>query len=618
MKKRLKILILICVCLLAAACFSGSSRAEVSLGADGKGTLTLVYEKAELDGSLAERNAFENHMNVLVGSVNTASGEKDMVTLKEIKENETSFEVKLAFRRIDGIRGVGDFVWSKFSAAVARESETQFLIDKLSNGNLKCSLERHYDGYVGLVSLDRDAADIKISPTDAAGQSVDTEDFYAAGDASSARSYFAAFRLLDTGAISEMRIKTAGKLHYISAGSAAEGNTVTVKPVAVRAEVQRYVQVTDDEGLPVFNADGTPKMQMVVFNEDINCFFGYFVFETSNAGVIVGCIAGGAALIGLILVGIFTGFFKKILKSGVMKRALKYKTLYFMLIPGLIVLLIFNYAPMFGLLISFKDYELLSGFGGSEWGGLKHFKHILLAEDPTIYRIFRNTIYISLIRIATNFPMILLFTLMLHTVKSARAKSAVQTISYLPFFISWVAVGGMMFSILDKDTGMLNKVVELFGGDPVNWYAQSDAWWLILALSSLWKSMGWGTIIYMSALSCIDGELYDACRIDGGGMFRQAITVTLPGIMNVIMLQLILDSANIVRDNYEQIMAMLNGSGAVGDTTTVVGSIGFNAILSGEGYSVATALGLIQGLIGLGLVLLTNKIAKKSGNEGVL
>lgn len=168
-----------------------------------------------------------------------------------------------------------------------------------------------YDGYVGLVSLDRDAADIKISPTDAAGQSVDTEDFYAAGDASTARSYFAAFRLLDTGAISEMRIKTAGKLHYISAGSAAEGNTVTVKPVAVRAEVQRYVQVTDDEGLPVFNADGTPKMQMVVFNEDINCFFGYFVFETSNAGVIVGCIAGGAALIGLILVGIFTGFFQK-------------------------------------------------------------------------------------------------------------------------------------------------------------------------------------------------------------------------------------------------------------------------------------------------------------------
>lgn len=122
-----------------------------------------------------------------------------------------------------------------------------------------------------------------------------------------------------------------------------------------------------------------------------------------------------------------------------MKRALKYKTLYFMLIPGLIVLLIFNYAPMFGLLISFKDYELLSGFGGSEWVGLKHFKHILLAEDPTIYRIFRNTIYISLIRIATNFPMILLFTLMLHTVKSARAKSAVQTISYLPFlFHGWL------------------------------------------------------------------------------------------------------------------------------------------------------------------------------------
>ncbi len=618
MKKKFKILLIISVCLLAAVCFSGFSRADVTLRANGKGSAVFVYEKAELDTSVAEREAFERHIFQLVGSVNTASGEKDMLTLQGIEETEDTYEVSYSFRRIDGLKGVGDFVWSGFADAVARESETQFLIERLSQGNFRCSLERHYDGYVGLVSLARDAADVALTPTDVNGNQMTSEDFYAAGDLSSSRSRFVMFRLLDVGAISEMRIETAGEVKYVSAGTTVEGSTVTVKPVSVAAEIQRWVQAVDETGAPLYNEDGTPQMQLTVLNEQINCFFVYFVFETSNVGVIVGCIAGGAVLIGLILAGIFTGFFKRVWRSAAMKKVLKYKSLYLMLIPGLAVLLVFSYGPMFGVLISFQDYDLLAGFGGSEWVGLKHFKHILLAEDPSIYRIFRNTIYISLIRIATNFPMILIFTLMLHLVRNPQAKSAVQTISYLPNFISWVAVGGMMFSILDRDTGMLNKVIVLLGGQPVNWYAQSNAWWWILALSSLWKSMGGGTIIYMCGMSCIDGELYDACRIDGGGVLRQAVTVTLPGIMNVIMLQLILDSANIVKDNYEQVMAMINGSGAIGDTTTVVGSIGYNAILSGEGYSVATALGLIQGLIGLGLVLLTNKIAKKSGNEGVL
>lgn len=308
---------------------------------------------------------------------------------------------------------------------------------------------------------------------------------------------------------------------------------------------------------------------------------------------------------------------KKFLKGDFCTGIRQHKLLYLLLLPAFLYVLIFCYLPMFGLVIAFQDYKILDGVFGSEFIGMKTFRKIFYAQIRGSYRMFRNTIYISLIRIGTNFPLILVFTLLLNEVKNRRAKGVIQTISYIPNFISWIAVGGMAFNLLGEN-GTLNAIFVKTLGHSFDFYGEPDYWWWILAASSLWKGMGWGTLIYMSALGSISDELYDACTIDGGGRFRQAFTVTIPGVMNVMMLQLILDISSIMGDNYEQIIAMTRSLDILYPTTSVVGTLAYNSVLGGGGFSIATACGLIQGVIGLLLVIFTNRIVKKTDNEGIL
>lgn len=263
---------------------------------------------------------------------------------------------------------------------------------------------------------------------------------------------------------------------------------------------------------------------------------------------------------------------KKFLKGDFCTGIRQHKLLYLLLLPAFLYVLIFCYLPMFGLVIAFQDYKILDSVFGSEFIGMKTFRKIFYAQIRGSYRMFRNTIYISLIRICTNFPLILVFTLLLNEVKNRRAKGVIQTISYIPNFISWIAVGGMAFNLLGEN-GTLNAIFVKTLGHSFDFYGEPDYWWWILAASSLWKGMGWGTLIYMSALGSISDELYDACTIDGGGRFRQAFTVTIPGVMNVMMLQLILDISSIMGDNYEQIIAMTRSLDILNPTTSVVGTL---------------------------------------------
>lgn len=309
---------------------------------------------------------------------------------------------------------------------------------------------------------------------------------------------------------------------------------------------------------------------------------------------------------------------KAFFSGSVWRNIKKHWILYLFLFPAVILIAVFSYGAMFGLISAFQDFNLQEGFFESEWIGFANFKRILFTPEFSYYNSFRNTLYISVIRILTNFPAILIFTLLLNEIKSKKAKGLVQTISYIPYFISWIAVGGMAYNLLSYDDGILNKVLVAIGGEAIAWYNEPDYWWTILAISSLWKGMGWSTLIYMSSLGSIDDELYDACTIDGGGKFRQAITVTLPGIMNVIMLQLILDVSKVMSDNYDQVMAMVNNSGMLRETTDVVGVLEYRYIAQGTGLGIGTAYGFIKGIIGLVLVLVSDKITKKTDNEGVL
>ncbi len=310
--------------------------------------------------------------------------------------------------------------------------------------------------------------------------------------------------------------------------------------------------------------------------------------------------------------------FKDFCQGPTIQGIKKHRFLYLLTLPAIISLLVFSYAPMFGLVIAFQDYVSAEGVLGSEFVGLKNFYDILFNPTTVSYREIRNTVYISIIRIVTNFPAILLFTLLVNEIKCKQAKSAVQAISYIPYYISWISVGGMAYNLFKLDGGVFNQVIEMCGGQPFDWYTKVDYWWGILAVSSLWKGMGWSTLIYLSALSSIDLELYEACEIDGGGRFRKMISVTIPGIMNVIMIQLIMDIASVLSDNYDQIMAMINKADALSETTKVIGAIEFNAVSGSSGQSTATAYGLLRGAIGLILVFLTNKVAKNSGNEGIM
>ena len=310
--------------------------------------------------------------------------------------------------------------------------------------------------------------------------------------------------------------------------------------------------------------------------------------------------------------------FKAFARSSTAKCVKKHWMLYLLVLPAVVMIAIFSYGPMFGLIIAFQDYRLGDGVFGSEFVGFSVFYQILFDPSSASYLEFRNTVLISLLRIATNFPIILIFTLLLHEIGNKRARSAVQGISYIPFFISWISVGGMAYNLFALDGGIFNSIIQFFGGTPIAWYNESKYWWAILSFSSLWKGMGWATLIYMSGLGAIPQDLYDACEIDGGGRFRKMIHVTLPGLANVIILQLILDVGGIMSDNYDMILAMINGSQSLNSVTRVVGTLEYEAIVGGSQYSRATAYSLVRGVIGIDLVLLANRLAKKTDNEGLL
>ena len=210
-----------------------------------------------------------------------------------------------------------------------------------------------------------------------------------------------------------------------------------------------------------------------------------------------------------------------------------------------------------------------------------------------------------------------MFALFVNSIKNTRVKSVVQTVSFIPYFLSWAAVAGLLYTII-SDYGILNTLLVKLGMERISWYAEVDSWWGILSITSLWKGMGWGTLIYISAMCNIDDELYEACALDGGGAFRKMITVTLPGIMPMICMQLILDSSSIMKDNYEQILALTNGATGLKDRLEVIGQVSFDALRSGSGFGSATAIGMIQGVIGLILVFVSNKIVKKTDNPGII
>ncbi len=295
------------------------------------------------------------------------------------------------------------------------------------------------------------------------------------------------------------------------------------------------------------------------------------------------------------------------------RRALKNRWLYLMVLPGMAYFAIFKYLPMWGVMIAFKDYSPFAGFLGSKWVGLAHFVRFLHA--PAFLTVFRNTLILAVYNLLFFFPLPIIISLMLNELRSDVYKRLIQTLIYIPHFISWVVVVGIAYILFTPDGGIVNNLLVQAGREKIN-FLLSPEWFRPMVVSQvIWKETGWGTILFLAALTAIDPQLYEAARIDGAGRWPQTWHVTLPGIRSMIVILLILRLGSFLDSGFEQIFLMLNPmneeTGNVFDTFVYI-----SGIQQGN-FSYATAANLFKSVVGITLVLLANSFAKRAGEEGI-
>ncbi len=294
-------------------------------------------------------------------------------------------------------------------------------------------------------------------------------------------------------------------------------------------------------------------------------------------------------------------------KKGSLKKRLKESwQWYLLLLPALIYLLIFNYGPMYGLQIAFKDYRTSRGFWGSEWVGLKHF--IKFIQYPNFWKLIRNTLSITLSSLAL-FPVPIIFALFLNEVQSTKFKKTVQMITYMPHFLSEVVVCSLIVLFLDRTTGPLNYLIEFLGGERQNFMGNASAFSTIYVLSGLWQSLGWNSILYISALASVSTEEVEAARIDGANRFQVMWHINLPAISPTIIITLVMRLGSIMGLGYTKILLLQNDMNL--DTSTVISTYVYQMGLQNGQFSYSAAIGMFNNLINIAILLLSNKIAKK-------
>ncbi|WP_172246019.1 ABC transporter permease subunit [Saccharibacillus endophyticus] len=288
--------------------------------------------------------------------------------------------------------------------------------------------------------------------------------------------------------------------------------------------------------------------------------------------------------------------------------------LYTLLILPLVLVLVFKYTPLAGLVLAFKDYKIAKGFWGSEWVGMEIFQELF--AKPDFARAVRNTLLLNVLDLLFSFTVPIFLALLLHEVKNVLFKRVNQTMLYLPHFLSWVIIGAMAYQLLGEGNGMINNLLVTLGAERIP-FLQQDTNWLISYLAiGIWQSMGWGTIIYLAAMSSINPEMYEAATVDGASRWRKMWNITLPSIRPTIVTLLIMSLGGVMGGSFERIYALLNR--ATTEFTTTIPVLVYRWGIEGGDISRATALGLFQALIGLVLVLTADRIAKKMGEDGLL
>lgn len=292
------------------------------------------------------------------------------------------------------------------------------------------------------------------------------------------------------------------------------------------------------------------------------------------------------------------------------KELKRNKYIYIMLVPVVSYYIVIHYFPIYGLMIAFKDFVPLKGVMGSSWVGLKHFEAFF--NSYYFIRLLKNTVLISFYDLLFGFPAPIILALILNEVRQQLFKRFVQTVSYLPHFISLVVVVGMILDFSSKD-GVVNNVITLFGGQPIIFMQNQDWFRTIYVGSNIWQGIGWGSIIYLAALTAISPELYEAARVDGANRWSQMLHITIPGIMPTVIIMLILRVGHAMDVGYEKIILLYNPS--LYETADVISSFIYRKGLLEMNFSYAAAVGLFNSVINFILLLTVNRLARRSGSS---
>lgn len=290
----------------------------------------------------------------------------------------------------------------------------------------------------------------------------------------------------------------------------------------------------------------------------------------------------------------------------VRKDWLRNWSLYVLVIPVLAFYVLFHYKPMYGAIIAFKEYTPALGVADSPWVGFANFTRFF--KSVYFVRLIKNTILLSVYNLIIGFPAPIILALLLNEVRSKKFKSLTQTITYLPHFISLIVVTGMLTDF-SMTTGLFNDIIVALGGEASPLLQNPDLYRTIYVLSSVWQEVGWGSIIYLSALAGVDQQLYEAAAIDGAGKWKQLLNVTLPGIAPTIIIMLILKMGSLMNMGYEKTILLYNPS--TYETADIISSYIYRIGLLEQDWSYSTAIGLFNSLINFGLLIFTNKMSRK-------
>ncbi|NHN28523.1 ABC transporter permease [Paenibacillus agricola] len=299
--------------------------------------------------------------------------------------------------------------------------------------------------------------------------------------------------------------------------------------------------------------------------------------------------------------------------NSLWKYIWKYRVLYFLTIPGIVYYLLFKYVPLAASFIAFKDYNIFKGVFGSPWVGLKHFERMF--EHADFLRILKNTFILGGLDILIAFPAPILAALLLNELRLVLFKRVVQTIIYMPHFLSWVIIGGIAVGILSPSTGIVNQFIKWLGFEPIYFLAENSMIRSIFVTTGVWKEVGWGTIIYLAALTGINPDMYEASEIDGANRWQQTLSITIPALLPTITILFLLKIGEFLDYGFERVWVLINPltyeNGEILDTYI------YRAGLLQQEYSYTTAVGLFKSVVGLVMLYVANKLSKKATGESL-